>query len=243
MTSILLLYKPFIIKIPNTRYMQTNTAVKEDIIEDPLPPENIENLTFDLHVAKKSRYEVLKEKYKAKFQQGEPTKSSINEDGANLHEEKDNIVYTQPFYRGPIITREAFYTDVALKGIVANLDEINERLNVQIKKSEELGQEWNQHISNLDKYIANLRSIPWKNILTYSACIFAILGFLWKMGMLRSIPSFAGNVGLLFEEVKGTATASIKNPENLQHFPKPSAEGSLDTIKGIMESPITRAFS
>lgn len=139
--------------------------------------------------------------------------------------------------------RGTLYTDMTVKTITADLEVIDNKFNLQIKKSEELAKEWSTHIKKLDAYIESLKSIPCKKLLTYSAYILTIIGFLWKMGMLRNIPSFTSSLaGLALDSSKtGIANASSGNnvPEVSTNISKPS----MDSVKAFMESPITpRAF-
>ena len=48
-------------------------------------------------------------------------------------------------------TKEAAATDKALKGIVANLEILNKKLNLEIKKSDKLRIEWQEVIIKTDK--------------------------------------------------------------------------------------------
>lgn len=222
------------LKYQNTRLMHTN--VQEEIVQDPLPlplPKFQEHTLPETTKSWISRLEKIKaeysEKYREKFQQGQPTLSSIPEDNNNL---SDYISHTpQTFYVPPIINKEVLLTDFTLKTIVANLEIIDDQFKLQINKSEQLAIEWNNHISVLDKYIESLKSTRWMKLFIYSTCILTTIGFLWKMGVLKSLPSFGANIAnLLLDTTKQSNT-------DLPIVNTPSM--NMNSLKDFMESPIT----
>lgn len=244
-----------ILKKPNTRFMQT-TTIKESnddyIKQDPLPNEKddpLENSSLpsetkiwinELNEIRKGKDYIKNIRIilcKVRRLNLQFLKIIINEISDFLPKTEQDL------YVAPIINKEVLLADMTLKTIAGELEVIDEKLNLQINKSEELAQDWNHHIIALDKYIESLKKIPWKKVLSYSACILAIIGFLWKMGMLRSIPSFGSNVAnLLIDAGKFTGKNKISNTDLLPPVSIPTTSQSLpnmDNFKTFMESPIT----
>lgn len=215
-----------------TRSMQTETIQEEPL---PIVPENpLENKTVTTKLpAWKNTLKDLKEKYKDLLQQGEKTTSSITDSESN---QQDTVFpEKQQFYIPPIINKEVLLADLTVKTISGNLDEVNDRLNLQIKKSEELAKEWTEQIKKLEAYTESLKTIQWKKMLTYSICTLTVLAFLWKMVSLRSIPNFLGNLGGFLLDSSTSGNVSDYNIPSPSNIPKPS----MDSIKLFMESPIT----
>lgn len=135
-----------------------------------------------------------------------------------------------PLYLAPNISIETFLTNAAYRTFVANVETVSEKLNIEITKSTELAHEWKTHIYALDTYIKSLVGLSWKKTLTYSACIFAILTFLWKMGAYRMIPNFASNI--LATNIPGAGKSFVQSTD----LPAPNIKA---TINAIMETPLT----
>lgn len=129
-----------------------------------------------------------------------------------------------PLFIAPDFSKEVLLTNVVYKSFVSQMDIINDKLNLEIKKSAELAHDWKVHLIALDSYIKSLESFPWKKALKYSACLLAVMTFLWKIGAYRAIPDFVA--GHIFKNV-----SSVQ-----QVVPKPNIE---NTIQTLTETPIT----
>jgi hypothetical protein len=135
----------------------------------------------------------------------------------------------EPLFVPPILNKETLLADVIVKTVTCEINEIGERLGKEVKKSNELALEWKQHILALDQYIKSLSGLPWKKLLTYSACTLTVLMFLYKMGIMRMIPNFMSNVISIIPLPKMDTTSSTPIIETVKEMPKPSIRDLLDT--------------
>lgn len=226
--------------------------IDEEIQEDPLPTEPkapIDDISkvSDNSSKLKEGLKYFREKYKDKFQQPTPTQQTKPEPlqgNYNSFGPKDNLqgnettpaINKEPLYIPPDLSREALMSDVTMRTFVAHIDEISNQLGKEIKKSTELAVEWQSHIKNVDDYIKSLSNIPWKKILTYSACLLTIGAFLYKMAAWRMIPNFVSNVISFIPSSVSTATPSANV---IREVPKPNIENTINTIMQTPLTPIT----
>jgi hypothetical protein len=119
--------------------------------------------------------------------------------------------------------------DVGIKIATMNLDNLAERVGVNIEKSEELVSKWDGIKKRLEDHIRSLEGVNWKKTFTYTAIVIAVTGFIYQCGIVGKLPNFAANV-----------LSNIPMP-NFSNVPKPTSnDGStIELISKIMEKPVT----
>ena len=90
-----------------------------------------------------------------------------------------------PLYHRPDLSHESLMTDFAYREAVKQIDDVGIALGKEFTKSQELAQNWRDHIHALDKYIKSLQGLPWRRMLSYSACFLLVGTFLWNAGITR----------------------------------------------------------
>lgn len=137
-----------------------------------------------------------------------------------------------PNAKRPNLSHESFFADTAYREVVKQVDELGLALGKDLEKSQELADDWRKHIIALDAYIKSLQGLPWRRILSYSACFLLVGAFIWKMGALRVLPDFLGTAIKL---IPTTGMSSTTMQETVAELPKPSV---TSTINAITESPV-----
>lgn len=128
--------------------------------------------------------------------------------------------------------KEIMVTDVVCKTFVANMEELGQNLGKDIEKSATLAVEWKEQIKATDTYIKSLKGLPWKRLMTWSSCLLLLGGFLWKMGMMRALPDFAGSFLNVIPKLTPSNISSVKE------IPKPSATNIVETLAHTPLTPI-----
>jgi len=233
---------------PTPTSRKLGDEIQPDPIDDPCPPvsrskrqlnEDSDNEDFYSESLSKVKEGInkLTEKYQTMFQQRqfEPVAKyeSFKPEEDLRGNETVPPINREPIYIPPDLSREALMTDVAMKTFVANIDEIGTLLGKEIKKSTELATAWQSHIKNIDEYIKSLSGMPWKKLLTYSACILTIGAFIYKMAAWRMIPNFLSN---LISIVPNNITTVTPSGNVIRDVPKPNIE---NTVNAIMHTPLT----
>ena len=127
--------------------------------------------------------------------------------------------------------KEAQATDIAMKGIIANIEELANRTNVKIQKSEELTKSWTDHIQSLDAYIKSHTDIL--KYLKWAACITTIGIFVLKMGLARKIPDF------LFSTLSNIPLPSAQAVGSQMKSASTHVKVNENTFNVLMETPLT----
>jgi|ERR1700677_402811 len=119
--------------------------------------------------------------------------------------------------------------DVGIKVATISLNDLANRVGMNIEKSEELVSKWDNIKKRLEDHIRSLEGVNWKKTLTYTAIALAVTGFIYQCGIVGKLPDFAANV-----------LSNIPLP-NFSNVPKPTNTdpSTLELISKIMEKPVT----
>lgn len=144
---------------------------------------------------------------------------------------------TLPMIPYKFFTPEAEITDRILKGIVANLQVCNERLNLNLSQSEALRTEWEDLNKKNDKLMNDFNNLTkpfWKRKwFTISASTITLAFFLFQMYKFKALPNFIGMaVDIGSSLFQSTAEESKKEITNLP------ISNIQNTIKIIAETPV-----
>jgi len=121
--------------------------------------------------------------------------------------------------------------DLGIKATVSQLDELSNRLGIQIEKSTELASKWETIKVKLDAYIKSLEGVNYKRVFTYTACTMTILYFVYQMGIYRKLPDFLISIAshIPLPNFKG----------NDVPIPKPSIESTFNKVMDMPLTPLT----
>lgn len=149
------------------------------------------------------------------------------------HLSAEDYVNNVSFVKIKPMSKEALLADHTVMVTTAALDQLVEKGNLNIQRSEGLAVMWRDHLKQWDEFVKSLKGVPWKKVIGYSACIMTVLGFFWKMGTLRGIPNFLSNT--VISSASGAISQGASSSLNTAQIPKPE---SLN-FKDIMDSPLT----
>jgi hypothetical protein len=127
-------------------------------------------------------------------------------------------------------TKEAQGTDLAMKGIINHIEELGNKTNIKIEKSQELTQLWKDYIHSLDAYI---KSKNLSKYLKWAACITTIGLFVFKMGLARKIPEF------FFSALSNISIPSAQTMGNHLQSAGSHVKPNESTLNALMETPLT----
>ena len=135
--------------------------------------------------------------------------------------------YRQTYYSGAELTEEAIILDSTVKAVIEDFTTITDKLNININKDEELVNTWSLTVQKFDTIVKTLQNNRWAKVVTYSTGLLFLGTFLWKMGALRAVPNFAGNL------LSSIPRPSISSTQTLVKETTPPD----NTVQHIMETP------
>lgn len=145
---------------------------------------------------------------------------------------KNPAINNAPLYQRPNLSHESLLADIAYREVVKQVDDVGIALGKDLTKNKELADDWRTHIHALDKYIKSLEGLPWRKMLSYSACFLLVGTFIWKMGALRVLPDFLGTAIKL---IPTTGISSTTMQETVAELPKPSVTSTINAMGTFLQ--------
>jgi hypothetical protein len=136
-------------------------------------------------------------------------------------------------------TKEAEMLDRMLRGIVTSMEICDQKLNLEIKKSDQLRVEWQKLIVDSDKLMDDYNKVTqpfWKKKwFTVSASMITLGFFLFQMYKYKAMPNFIGLLADLGEAMfKSSASKNATTDLNIS-IPKLNI---TETIKAVADTPL-----
>jgi|SRR5271156_691355 len=179
----------------------------------------------DIEITVKQKMEEIRNKLSGK---NNKVSETVEKNKIDKIDEVINTTFNEHLINSSYAT-EVKLVDATIKSVSASLDTISNALGTEIKKSDELAKEWKKNINSLDIFIKSLSS--WKKTFGWSVCLLTVLAMLWKMGALRSIPNFLGQLTHIVPDVLSPLTKQSSSDIAKEHV--------STTLHTVLDTPLT----
>lgn len=218
---------------PNTTTTTTTTTTSTDIpqvAQAPIPSTEISLQEYERQVE-----ENLAQYTRNNMRKSQKTNNDVSL-GNETNEPPRDLPVSEPivFYHPPNLGAHAKVAETVITSVSTSVLEIADKMNIEVKQSQELAQELKKDVKELDTWLNSLPKMSWVNFFKVSATVLTIGAFLWKMGALRSVPYLASNLITAVPMPKLDISKLGNVTPSSVPLPKPET-----TIQTLMETPLT----